>query len=116
MNNVLIAFPITTNHFVKAPATKMFRPILHIFDGQLAVHTQTVEDGVVELIGGEYFGTADVCTAPGRQRLSDALLAYSARHQEYMRHLSLVTIRMTEDEAMGLEASGVALYVPPVTE
>lgn len=96
--------PLTPGPFVKAPAMVPFRPILHMFEGRLCCHTQTIDGALHEGVYSPVENIHQVAIDTGHSLYQDEfesiLAEYSKRVQEYIRHFAVVTIRY-EEEPMG---------------
>jgi hypothetical protein len=97
---VLDALPLTPGPFVQAPAMLPFRPVLHWWNGELAVHTVRVkEDGSTFLDMGNYYPMVrkgEPLTPESNSMAVAAMTDYQERCTNYFRHLRLVLLRQDE--------------------
>lgn len=98
--NLFEVLPMTPGPFVKAPCMNPFRPILHLFDGQLACHYQ-MADGSLHTGHYAMVGPEDDLSLPeNKANVVAVVKEYATRVSQYMDHVSL-TINRADEEPMG---------------
>ncbi len=86
--------PLRPGPFVKAPCTKPYRPVLHQWEDDLAVHTEVVNsDGTVEIIEGFY-----VPLDAGERQIRGLLEDYAVRCSRYFNDVAVIHERGYPDD------------------